>query len=201
MTDLSRRSILFAPVAIAAASAAPKQRPSARYLLGRLRWAPVALEKPFQLFLTDVPLTSLDRASGLPQIGDQHHGAIADGLSGLPAGVADDDGRGGHPVDFGDQRRDGVPGLGGVVDEQITEQRPQEQARPGELHGDRIEAARRVFRELRHSLNSLVGVATAMVAATGCFRNGVRSPRSVIVLAHVAILALLAFAVVIGAHQ
>lgn len=162
MSDLSRRSVLFAPVAIAAASMAPEQRPSARYLLGRLRWAPVTSEKPFQLLSTDVRLTSLDRASGLPQIGDQRHGAIADGLSGLPAGIADDDGRRGHPVDFDDQSRDGLTGLVGVVDEQIAEQRPQQEARSSELNSDRIEV-----RRLRHFLNSLVGVATAMVKRAG----------------------------------
>ncbi|HEY8066593.1 MAG TPA: hypothetical protein VIF40_17990 [Methylosinus sp.] len=167
MTGLSRRSVLFAPVALAAASMAPEQRPSARYLLGRLRWAPVTLEKPFQLLSTDVRLTSLDRASGLPQIGDQRDGAITDGLSGFSTRVASDDSRRGHSVDLDDQGGDGVVGLVEVVDEQISEQRPQQEPRSGELHGERVEMARRVLRGFRHFLESLVSVATAMVKRAG----------------------------------
>lgn len=198
MTDLSRRSILFAPVAIAAASVAPQpKRDLLRVIFGtRLRAyipqpgcsnpASGEASQPFDLLSSDVRIgaRSLDGASRLPEIGDQRHGAIANGV--LGAGERLSPGESGlrHPVDLGDQGVDGMVSFVGVVDEQVGDQRAQQQARAGELDRDRVEG---LLGFDRHVLVPSFGAAL--------------SPRGVIVLAHVAILALLAFAVVIGAHQ
>jgi hypothetical protein len=194
MTGLSRRSILIAPAAIAVASIAPesKRAPFAAVFGERLRsfdvsqfaLTPIDAPEPFRLFSTDVPVLSLDGASDLPQIANQGDGAVADGLPGLPAGVAGDDCRRGHPVDLDDQGRDGVTGLVGVVDEQVAEQRPQQQARAGELHSDRVQGLLGFGRHV-----PVLSFGAAL------------SPRAAAVLAHLAILALLAFAVVIGAPR
>jgi hypothetical protein len=185
MTGLSRRSILAAPVALAAASIAPE------IIFGRLRspagklrpmkWEPVD-PQPFEL-LSEARLgaPSLDGAARLPEIGDQRHSAIADGGLRVAERSAAGECVVGHPVDLGDQGSDRDVSFVGGVDEQIGDERPQQEPGAGELDGDRVER--------------LLGVdCHASVPSFGA----APSPRGVIVLAHIAIVALLAFAVVIG---
>jgi hypothetical protein len=195
MSNLSRRSILFAPVAIAAAGIAPKpKRNPLRAIFGRLQSSagklrPVKWDlvdpQPFEL-LSEVRIgaTSLDGAARLPEIGDQANCALADGGLRVAERSAADECAVGHSSDLGDQGADGMVRLVGVVDEQIDDQSAQQQARAGELDSDRVDD---FLGTGRHVSIPSFGAA--------------RSPRGVIVLAHLAILALLAFAVAIGAPR
>jgi hypothetical protein len=192
MTDLSRRSILVAPVAVAAASIAPEpKRDPLGAIFGRLqasagklrpvKWEPVD-PQPFDL-LSEVRIgaRSLDGASRLPEIGDQRHGAVADDCPCVAERSAAGESAVGHPVDLGDQSSDSMVGFVGVVDEQIGDERPQQEPGAGEFDRDWVEG--------------LVGIGRH--ASAPSFGASL-SPRSVIVLAHIAIVALLVFAVVIG---
>jgi hypothetical protein len=195
MSAISRRSILVAPVALAAATIAPEpKRDPLRVIFGRLRtpagklrpvkWDPVD-PQPFDL-LSEVRIgtPSLDGASRLPEIGDQRHGAVADDCPCVAERLSADEGVLGHPSDLGDQGVDGTVGFVGVVDEKEGDERAQQQARAGELDCDRVEGLLGIGRHV-----SVPSFGAAM------------SPRGVIVIAHLAILALLAFAVVIGMRQ
>lgn len=181
MTALSRRSILFAPVALAAASIAPRpKRAPLRVIFGeRMRayipqpgcsnTASGEASQPFDLLSSDVRIgaPSLDGASRLPEIGDQRHGAVADGVLGASERLAPDESDFGHPADLGDHRSDDMVRFVGIVDEQIGDQRAQQEPRAGELDRDQVQ---RRFVLLRHIVSSQVSATAAMLRCAASLR-------------------------------
>jgi hypothetical protein len=178
-TGPSRRSMLFAPLAIAFAGAGASTaagrglshhlgfiKPLRPYVskFGARDWKPV--DQPFELFPPGIdPYADFGRSLPdglrLPKISDEGNGLIADSDLGEFIGFGlPDESCVGHGDNSCDKGVDSVVGLVGVVDQNVTDQRSQEQFESSELDQKRVE---RFLRFICHLCSSIGLVALPML--------------------------------------
>jgi len=187
MSGLSRRSVLFAPVA-AALAAAPEPERVLRPLalrwrvldLGQSRFAPSYAEEPFRVLSPELESFMVrhgDFGRSLPagcvdsQIGD-HGDRCSDDRAPRGSGFSEgscfdrlaDDRVAAQEFDVGDERLDRSAPLLAIPFEQLKDQRAEDEL-GGADSGDR--GGERRFGFVVHFMNSLVSVATAMVERAG----------------------------------
>jgi hypothetical protein len=181
MTGLSRRSVLFAPVALAAASVVPQRADvlatAATGLRKRLRpyyvsqfrdvkWTSLDVLQPFE-FAPSLPTRGVNPEVG--DHGDRRSNDRAPRGSGFGEGSCidrlADDRVPTQDLDVGDQRLDRPTALLAVPLEQLKDQRPEDQFGSTDS-GDHSGECR--FGFVVHFLESLVSVATAMVKRARC---------------------------------